>query len=288
MLAVFKKELKAYFSSATGFIFMGFFLLVCGIFFAMLNLFSASPNYNSVLGNIVFIFLLVVPTLTMRLLSDEARQKTDQLLLTSPLSLSDLVLGKFLAAVSVFVITLLVTCLYPIILSFFGNLAVWEIIGGYIGFFLLGASFISIGLFVSSLTDNQVIAWVVTFAALLTLWIIDMVIQGLPTDTVSGIIFAFILVVGVAALIYFSTRNLFVTIGTGAIGTVIIGLVYFIIGKTFFDGFIVRFFEWFSLLKRYQDFQMGVLSLSPIIYYITFSLAFVFMTVRVLEKRRWS
>lgn len=288
MLAVFKRELKAYFSSATGYVFMGFFLLLSGFFFAMINLFNASPNYNSVLGEITFIFLIVVPILTMRLMSEEARQKTDQLLLTSPLRLSDIVLGKYLAAVTVFLMTLAVTCIYPIILSFFGQLAVWEIVGGYIGFFLLGSSFISIGLFISSLTDNQVIAAVATFTALILIWVLNWLIQALPTSQASGIIFAAILVAAVALFVYYTTRNIYVSVAVAVIGVAIFVAIYFFSGGGFFEGFIGRAFKWFSLLDRYNDFQLGLLSLSPIVYYITFSAAFIFMTVRTLEKKRWS
>jgi ABC-2 type transport system permease protein len=288
MLAVFKRELRAYFTSSTGFIFMGFFLLLSGFFFAMTNLFPASPDYNSVLGSITFIFLIVVPILTMRLMPDDKRQRTDQLLFTSPTSLTGIVLGKYFAAVSVFVLTLLITCIYPIILSFFGNLATWEIVGGYIGFLLLGSAFISIGLFISTLTENQVIAAVITFSALLFMWIIDWVAQGLPTDKTSGIIFAGIIVLALGAFVYFNTKNIYVGVATTLVGAIIIVLTYFLADKYFFDGFIVRAFEWFSLLKRYEEFQIGILSLSPIAYYITFSAAFVFLTIRVLEKRRWS
>ncbi|MFY9175831.1 MAG: ABC transporter permease [Caldicoprobacterales bacterium] len=288
MLAVFKRELRAYFTSSTGFIFMGFFLLLSGFFFAMTNLFPASPDYNAVLGSITFIFLIVVPILTMRLMPDDKRQRTDQLLFTSPTSLTGIVLGKYFAAVSVFVLTLLITCIYPIILSFFGNLATWEIVGGYIGFLLLGSAFISIGLFISTLTENQVIAAVITFSALLFMWILDWVTQGLPTDKTSGIIFAGIIALALGAFVYFNTRNIYVGVATTLVGAIIIVLTYFLADKYFFDGFIVRVFEWFSLLKRYEEFQIGILSLSPIVYYITFSAAFVFLTIRVLEKRRWS
>ena len=267
---------------------MGFFLLLAGFFFAMTNIFRASPNYNAVLGEITFIFLIVVPVLTMRLMPDDKRQRTDQLLLTSPLSLSGIVLGKYFAAVTVFVLTLLITCLYPIIMSFFGNIAVWEIMGGYVGFLLLGSAFISIGLFVSSLTDNQVISAVTTFTALLFMWILDWVVQGLPTDRVSGIIFAAILAVAAGAFVYFNTKNIYVGIATTLVGAAIIVAAYFFADTYFFDGIIVRVFEWFSLLKRYEEFQLGVLSLGPIVYYITFSAAFVFLTVRVLESKRWS
>lgn len=287
MNAVVKKELKLYFSTPTGYIFMGFFLLISGFFYAVSNLFSASPNYTSVLGNITFIFLVVVPVLTMRLLSEEARTKTDQLLLTSPLRLTEIVLGKYFAAALVFVITLLVTCIYPIILSFYGEIAVAEIVGAYIGFLLLGCSFIAIGLFVSSLTDNQFVAAVVTFAALLLTWVIDWLESSLPTDRIAGFVFVLILVALVAVWLYFTMRNLIVSIVTGLAGAGAFIAVYILKGE-FFDNIIVRFFEWFSLLQRFQKFTNGILDIGPIVYYLSFIFVFIFLTIRVLEKRRWS
>jgi len=287
MLAVFRREIKAYYSSPTGYIFMGFFLLICGFFFALYNIWAQSRDYLSVLGNIAFIFLFLVPILTMRLISEETRQKTDQLLLTSPLSLSNLVLGKYLAAVAVFGITLLVTVLYPIILSFFGTLALAEIIGGYVGFFLLGSAFISIGLFISSLTDNQIIAAVATFGALLLMWILGWIQQGMPTDRVSGVVFAVLLVIAAAALVYFTMKNIYVSVAVILVGAAIMTLIY-IINPFAYDGLIVKFLDWFSLLKRYDGFTRGILSLSSVFYFISFCSAFLFLTVRVIEKRRWS
>lgn len=286
MFAVLKKEMKTYFSSLTGYIFMGFFLILSGIFVSLYNLYTGSPDYNKVLSSINFIFLFLVPVLTMRLMSEEQKQKTDQLLLTSPLSIWDIVLGKYFAAVGVFALTLLITCIYPIILSFFGKLAVAKIIGGYIGFFLLGCAFISIGLFVSSKTDNQVISAVVTFGVLLFIWLLDAIQQGLPTGTVSGIIFAGAIVAIITLFVHSATKNRTVSITTAIIGGAIIAIVYFV-NQSVYDAFIINFFGWFSLLQRYEGFAMGVLSLSPIMYYITFSFAFLFLTVRGIDKRRW-
>ncbi len=287
MFAVLKKEIQAYFSSLTGYIFMGFFLFLSGLFFTMSNLGQMSPDYNGVMGSITFVFLLVVPILTMRLMAEETRQKTDQLLFTSPLSLTGVVLGKYLAAVLVFFMTLVVTFIYPIILSTMGSIAVGEIIGGYIGFFLLGSAFIAVGLFISSLTENQVVAAVITFSALLLLWIIDSITQGLPVDRNAGVVFAMILALAVALIVYFSTKNLLVSIGVLAAGLIVTASLYFY-KAAMFDGFIIRFMQWFSLLRRYQDFSYGILALSPIVYYTTFSGAFVFLTIRMLEKKRWS
>ncbi len=287
MIAILKKEFRSYFSSPTGFVFMGFFLLLTGFFFVMTNVLQANPDYNSVLGSITFIFLIVVPVLTMRLISEETKQKTDQLLLTSPLSLTKMVLGKYFAAVGVFLLTLLVTALYPVLLSLFGSVAVWEILGGYIGFFLLGSSFIAVGLFVSSLTDNQVVAAIVTFVSLLVMWLIDWIQQGIPADRISGIVFAGLLALGAGVFVYFTTRTIFVSIGVFVIGAGIVTGLYFL-NPNVFDGLIIRVLDWFSLLERYSDFAMGVLRVSPIVYYITFCTIFIFLTIRVIEKRRWS
>jgi len=287
MFAIIKKEFRAYFSSPTGYVFMGFFLLLTGFFFVMTNVFPNSSDYNAVLGSITFIFLIVVPVLTMRLISEETKQKTDQLLLTSPLSLSKMVLGKYLAAVAVFLLTLLVTAIYPILLSFFGPIGTWEILGAYIGFFLLGSSFIAVGLFVSSMTDNQVVAAIVTFVSLLMMWLIDWVQQGIPVDRTVGIVFAGVLALAAAIFVYYATRAIVASVVVFAVGAgTVVGFHF--LNPAVFDGLIVRVLGWFSLLARYGDFAMGVLSLSPVIYYITFSAVFVFLTIRVIEKRRWS
>ncbi|HUI70537.1 MAG TPA: ABC transporter permease [Spirochaetia bacterium] len=288
MLAVFRRELAAYFVSPLGFTFIGFFILLAGVFFAISNLLSGNPNYTGVLGSITFIFLFVVPILTMRLISEETRQKTDQLLITSPLGITGIVLGKYLAAVGVFFITLAITLIYPIIMSFFalGGLGWWEIVGGYLGFFLLGSSFISVGLFFSSLTDNQLIAAVETFAALLLIWILDFISQSVPGDPVSGFVFLALLAIALVALVFFSTRSTPAAALTFIVVAVVL-ILLFILDRPFYDGLIARILNWFSLLKRYNDFTMGILGLAPVVYYISFSGAFVFLTVRMIERRRW-
>lgn len=287
MLAVLKKEFQTYFSSLTGYIFMGSFLFFAGLFFTLNNLMGMSPDYNSVLSNITFVFLLIVPILTMRLMAEEAKQKTDQLLLTSPISLTSIVLGKYFAAVSVFLLALVITFAFPIILSSMGTISIGEIVGGYIGFFLFGSALIAVGLFISSITDNQVIAAVVTFSALLLLWFVDVIMQGLPVDRLSGIVFTGFLVLAIAVIIYLTMKNIVISGSILVIG--IAGMLAgYLIKPVIYDGLIVKFLQWFSLLSRYQEFSMGILSLSPIVYYITFSGAFVFLTIRMLEKKRWS
>jgi hypothetical protein len=289
MLTIFNKEFKSYFTSATGYVFMTVFLLISGIFFALSNLLTTQPTpyYNNVLSSITFVFLILVPILTMRTISEETHQKTDQLLLTVPISLSDIVLGKYFAAVALFLLTLLITGLYPFMLSLFGAIAFWEILGGYIGFALFGSALIAIGVFISSLTESLVAAAVGTFGALLFIWVIDWVQQGLPTTLLSGVIFAILLLAILCSIIYFSTKNIYICAGTLAAGGIAVAAVY-LAKKELFEGFTSRFFGWFSLLSRYDKFSMGMLDVSSIVYYITFSAALVFLTIRVIDKRRWS
>jgi hypothetical protein len=175
MLAILNKELKSYFYSATAYIFMGVFLFIWGIFFAVGNAMSMNAQYSSTIGSMVSVFMFICPILTMKTLAEESKNRTDQLLLTSPQSITSIVVGKYFAALSLFGITLLVTVLYPIILSLFGKLAIAEIFSAYVGLFLMGTSFIAIGLFISSLTDNQVVAGVGTLGSFIFILIADLI-----------------------------------------------------------------------------------------------------------------
>jgi ABC-2 type transport system permease protein len=288
MLAVFKRELRSYFSSPIGFLVIGLFVFLSAIFFAASNLFGASSEYNGILSTMAFLLLLVVPLLTMRLLTEEKRQHTDQMLITSPLSVTAIVLGKYLAAAAVYLMTLLVTVLFPVMMSFFSLLGLewWKILGGYIGLFLLGCSFIAVGMFFSSLTESQIVAAFATFAALLVMWIIDALISMVPTGWVYGLAFVAIVAAGLALLVWLSTRSILATVATVVVlGGGIAALA--VLQPPLFEGLVAKVMAWFSLLKRYEDFNLGILGLSPVVYYLSFSAAFVFLTVRMIDRKRW-
>lgn len=173
MSAIFKREIKAYFYSPIGYIFVAVFAAFGGWFFTAINLVYAIGDLSGLFNNLVTVFLFLIPILTMRSLSEEKNLKTDQLLLTAPIRITNIVMGKLLAALAVFGVALVITLLYPLILSRFCDPAWGEIFGNYIGFFLMGAAFISIGIFISSLTENQIISAVCTFAILLLLFMIN-------------------------------------------------------------------------------------------------------------------
>lgn len=286
MMAILKRELKSYFLTPIGYIYMGFFLLVAGVFFTFGNLISRSSQYVGFLGGILFIYLFAVPLLTMRLFSEEKKQRTDQLLLTSPISIPEVVLGKFLAAFTVYLITLAITVMYALVVGIYGDLSFWETLGAYIGFIFLGASYIAVGVFVSAGTENQLTSALVSFFSLLMIWLIDPISNSLPVDLVAGIIFASLLVVALCGYIYLNTKNLYITAAVFLLGALIIAATYFI-DKAVLIGFMRKFFSWFSLNKRYENFSMGLLKIDSLVYYLSFTGLFLFLTVRLIEKQRW-
>ncbi|MBU8913237.1 MAG: ABC transporter permease [Spirochaetales bacterium] len=287
MTAILARELRSYFQTPTGYIFMGLFLLLTGFFFTMGNLMTGSSYYTSFLGSILFLYLFAVPLLTMRLLSEERRQRTDQLLLTSPITITDIVLGKFFAALVVYLLTLVVTVLYALVIGIFGDLAVWEAVGGYIGFMLLGSSFIAVGVLVSAVSENQVSAAFFTFFALLLIWFISSIKGVVPQDLVSGTIFAAGLVIAIGLFFYLNTKSWIAAGAVGIIGAIAIVVLHFI-DPTIFEGLIVETIDWFSLIDRFDSFTLGLLKLEETVFYLSFTSVFLFVTVRVIEKRRWA
>lgn len=238
MLAVLKRELDSYYYSAIGYVFMGCFLLIAGIFFTFGNIMSTSSSVGTLFSNITFIFILIVPILTMKLMSDERKSKTDQLLLTSPLSLWSIVLGKFFAACTVFLLTLVCTGVYVIILSAYGNVSGMEVFVNYLGFFLMGCCLISVGLFMSTLSENQVASAISTFGVILFLYLLDSIISSMSSVTMLS--------------------------------------------------WLCTALKWVSLFARFTDFSSGILSLTGVIYMISFAGIFLLLTVYTIEKRRWS
>jgi len=287
MFAIFKRELRAYFLTPIGYLYMGLFLLLTGIFFTFNNIFSQSSQFTNFLGSIIIIYLFTIPLLTMRLFSEEKRQNTDQLLLTSPVSITGIVCGKFLAAMAVYCGTLAFTALYTVVIALYGDPQTWETIGSYIGFIFLGASYISVGIFVSTVTENQLTAALVSFFSLFLIWLLDSVSQIVPSDTKSGIISAAVLLAAICIFVYLNTRNWVIVLGAALIGGLAIGGFYLFKQDVFF-GFIRKFLGWFSINRRYNSFSMGLLKFDSLLYYASFSGLFLFLTVRLIEKRRWN
>ena len=287
MAAIFKREMKMYFSSMIGYVFTAFFVLVTAIYFSLQNILSLSPQFENVFNSVIMMFLILAPILTMRLLSEETKQKTDQLLLTSPVSVVGVVLGKFFAAVTVFIIALVITMLFPLILSFYGSIAVAQIIGSYIGFFLLGSSFIAVGFWISSITDNQIVSAVATFASVFLLLMVETIVSSASGNLTFSFIFALIIALLIATYFYSNTKDWSVGVIVFIVEAAVLAILYLKKPGVFY-GLAGNFASMFAVLTRYNNFAMGILDLGSVVYFISFIGVFLYFTVRVIEKRRWS
>ncbi|TKJ31268.1 MAG: hypothetical protein CEE40_01820 [Chloroflexi bacterium B3_Chlor] len=173
MIIIAQKELRAYFASPIAYVVIAAFLAIMGFFFWLIVSLSREASLRGVFANMAITLLFIAPALTMRLLAEEQRSGTIELLLTLPVRDWQVVLGKFLASLAVLALMLALTLYYPVLLLRFGDPDRGPIIGGYVGLLLLGGSFLAIGVFTSSLSRNQVVAALLGFGAMLILWLID-------------------------------------------------------------------------------------------------------------------
>ena len=275
MSTICKKEIRAYLTSMSGYVFIAFMLLVTGIYFTAYHMNMAYPIFGYTLSAVNFIFLIVTPILTMRALAEEQRQKTDQLLLTSPLSVTDIVVGKFLGMVAIFAIPVLIICLYPLIMRAYGEVSMPMSYTAILGFFLLGCSNIAIGLFLSSLTESPVIAAVITFGALFICYMMNSLTSILSQTAATSFMIIAVLILGVAVVIYSVVKNTF------------LAAIYFL-KSTLLEGAIQKILSVFDLSSHFDDFTNGILDVSNVVYYLTVIGLFLFFTVQSIQKRRWS
>ncbi len=191
MLAIWKRELQSYFYTPVGYVFMGVFLALSGTFFYMLMLGSRSSDVLTFLGQLSYLWMLLSPVLTMRLLAEEKQKRTDQLLLTSPVSLPGIVLGKYLAAFTVMIFTVLLTLIYVLIIAMYGAVYPSELLVGYLGFILQGGAFLALDLFISGCASSQVTAAVTAFGVNLALWLLDLLAGSMTQSWVRDVMYFF-------------------------------------------------------------------------------------------------
>lgn len=234
MFSIFKREFRAYFTSPLGYVFLAIFYAFSGLFFYIFSLSIGSTDISGVFLMMFIVLMIFVPLLTMRLLSEDKKQKTDQLILTAPVSLLSVVMGKFLAAYAIFVIGVAVMPVYGFVMSTFTTISWLPIWGNTVGLLLIGGIFVSVGLFVSSLTENQMIAAIGSFFVNLMILLMNTLTSALP----SGIF-----------------KDVLASV---------------------------------SVYSRYSEITNGIFSLSSLIFFISVIFIFLFLTVRVLEKRRWA
>lgn len=287
MKTILSREFKAYFYSPIGYGFITFYLFIFGFYFCGVNINQSNGDYSIVFNYLVNLLLFTLPLVTMRLLSEEKKNNTDQLLLTAPIHVKDIVIGKYLAAVLLFLLTLVITLIHPIILTVLGDVPWPTVISTYVGYFLLGATLIAISLFISSLTENQIISAIASIGIFLLLLLVDALATLIPPQRFSSLIFVFVLIIMLTFYIYASIKNVYISLIIGFVCATSALLIYKFFGNLF-DGLCTKILQWLSLLSRYSNFGDGLFDIGAIVYYLSFIFVFLFLTNQTIEKRRWN
>lgn len=286
MKAVFRHELSSYFSGVTAYVFGAFLLLFGGIYTIAYNINGGYANFEYVLGGMSFVFLVIVPILTMRVLAEERRQKTDQLLYSLPLSMTQVVLGKYAAMLVIFLIPVGILCLYPLILGAYGNVYLPAAYGSIVGFFFLGAALIAVGTFISSVTESQAVAAGLCFVVMLVNYFLSS-LAGFVSTTAFASFCAFAGLGLVVVLIFLlMTKNSFAALMLALVLEGGLSAAYLVSGSSF-EGLFPEIMEKLSLFERFYDFVDGVFDVTGIVYFISIAAVFLYLSVQSMEKRRW-
>ena len=287
MLAIYKRELKSYFRSFIGFLFIAVTLFFLGLYFSVYNLMNGYPYFAYVVSSVTVLFMLTVPILTMRILAEEKRSKTDQLILTAPVSVGGIVMGKFLALLTIFAIPVAIICFYPLIMAQYGSVPMGEAYLSILAYFLFGMTAIAIGLFLSSVTESQVIAAVLTFVFLFAFYMMNGISSFFSQTSMSTAVAFGLLIVAIAIIIYTMIKNVLISVVIGAVGEIALVIVY-VVKSSIFQGGIQKVLNVFNLSGHYDNFTNGVFDVTGIVYFISVIAICLFLTMQSIQKRRWN
>lgn len=288
MLAIYKRELKSYFHSMTGCVFIAFLVMFTGIYFMAYNLNAGYPYFSYTLSGSLIVFLVGIPLLTMRSFSEERKTKTDQLLLTAPLSLTKVVLGKYFAMVTVLAVPNVIFCLFPLLIKLQGTAYLLVDYSSIAVFFLLGCVYLAIGMFMSSLTESQIIAFISTFGILLLLYLWDGILSFLPRSAFSGMIGILLILTLIVVYIYHMTKNWMLAAGIEAVGIATALIVYFV-KSSLYENLLTKLLGRLALADVFMNISSSnIVDVSGLLLYVSILIIFVFLTIQTIQKRRWS
>lgn len=287
MGAIFRHELRNYFHSLTAYVFGAFLLAVVGLGSVLYNLQAAVSNFEFVLSFASIIFVVIVPILTMRTLAEERRQRTDQLLYSLPITTTQVVLGKYLALLVVYLIPLAVISLYPLLFSQFGEVYLPTSYGSLFAFFMMGAALLAVGMFLSSLTDNQGFAAGIGIAAILLNYYSVSLAEYTSSTAMGSLIALYVITLLLGVVIHNLTRNENLAYGVTLVLIGALAVAYFF-NSTAFEGLLPDIMTKLSLFRQFSSFVNGAFDLTAIVYYVSVMGFFLFLTVQSLEKRRYN
>lgn len=287
MMAVWKHEMRLYFHSLTAYVFGAFLLAFVGIGSVLYNLQAAVSNFEFVLSFGCMVFVVIVPIVTMRVIAEERKQKTDQLLYALPVTTTQVILGKYLALLVVYLIPLCVISLYPLIFSRFGDVYLLTSYGSIATFFVMGAALMAFGIFISSLTDNQGFAAGIGIGAILFNYYSVSLSEYVSSTTLGAVITLCLIAIVLGLAVRHMTKNDNLAYGFSFVLIAGIIIAWQIDGASF-EGLLPDLMKKLSLFERFYVFVNGVFDMTGIVYYLTVIIFFLFLSVQSLEKRRYN
>jgi ABC-2 type transport system permease protein len=287
MTAVLKHELKNYFHSLTAYVFGAGLLLAVGLGALRYNLQAAVSNFEFALSYFSIVLAVIVPILTMRVIAEERKQRTDQLLYALPITTTQVIVGKYLALLTVYLIPLCVIAVYPLIFSQFGDVYLLTSYGSILAFFLMGAALIALGVFISSLTDNQGFAAGIGIAVILLNYYSVSLSEYVSSTVFGSVVALCVIVLALGAVIKYLTKNENLAYAVCFVLIAVIAIVAFM-DNTKFEGLLPAMMTRLSLFDRFTGFVNGVFDLTSVVYYASVAVFFLFLSVQSLEKRRYN
>ena len=287
MTAIFKREFRSYFTGMVGYAVAAVSLFFLGLYFTNRNLLYQSSDFAGVLYTTTLILLFLLPAVSMRSFAEERRARTDQLLLTSPVSIPAIVAGKFLSQLAVFCVPLTAAAVMPLILTAFGKVSLISAYAALLGYILLGGACLAVGTFISCLTENQIVAYLASFVVLLIAYLMN----GIKTMFTSGNILAFVVfalvLLAASAAVGVVCKNILaggavLVVGAAALFALFILRPAWLLSA--FDAVLTAL----ALFAPYAEIIGGSFSFPVILYYLSIIGVFLFFTGQTLERRRWN
>lgn len=288
MIAIYKRELRSYFHSMIGYVFIAFLVAYTGIYFLAYNLNYGYPYFSYVLSGIMFVYLVAIPILTMRCFAEDKKNRTDQMLLTAPVSLFKIVLGKYLAMVTIMAIPCLIYLIFPLIIKAQGTAYILVDYLAIFVFFLLGCVYIAIGMFVSSLTESVIIAAIGAFGILLLTYLWSGILNFIPSAAWANAVAVAVLLSLVVLAIWNMTKNIVIS---GVLELIVVAgtIITYVVKKSVFESLLSTFLGKLELTEVFSNIADNhLLDVSGIILYLSLIVLFFFLTMQMIQKRRWS
>ena len=287
MAAIYKKELRAYFTSVTGYLVIAALLMFIGIYFTANNLNYGYPSFAYSIINAGLIIIVAVPLLTMRSFSEERRSRTDQLLLTAPVTVTAIVVGKWLSMMTVLAVPMGISCICPLIMLTTGAGTPLVDYSTIFAFYCMCGVYVAIGEMISSITENQLVAAVLTFVALLVLYLWDSLVGFIPGTAMASYVCLIVLTAIVCIVTYSYSKNALVTVIIGFAGIAVSTVLYFVLGNKM-EGMVPEALASFSMMKPLHNFAYySIFDLRGIILYLSLAALFLVLTMQTVQKRRW-